>query len=698
MSFTGFNYPYGENLLFTDSHPLYAWVLNGFSQYIYDLSPYSVGIINLTILVGMVLAGWMIFVLLRQYNLPDWYAGVVAFSLFLLAPQWARLQGHLSLSYAFVIPTFWYLLIRLEQSDSKKIWSLVYMLSAVVIGGIHLYYLGIYAVFTMGYGLAKVVMSPDWRANLRSLGYYLALALLPMIFYLVLSSIFDPVDDRPGAPYGFYAYYATLASVFLPEFSAVTRVLSEVISPKINWEGRAFVGTPALLLCLTMVILWIRKWFGHQGVGAYFGNKELNVFLGAAVLALLFSMCIPFRWGLQFITDIVKPLNQFRALGRFSWIFFYVVNVAAAYYLFALYSWGKKQGKGYFAGFITYLLLVLWLFDGYAHFLGSGNISLYPNDKLESHDHEYLARLQSGGYSPDDFQGIMALPVVAIRTDKLVLGGNMTGYNEALKAAFHTGIPVIQSTPSRPSFSQSHSSVQLISDPMIRKTRLDDMDARPLMLLLAKGSELREQEHHLVRQSTVFWEDDYISLHALPLSAFDDQIDEVHATFQTLKDSMDQRTNQYCDPDCDQVVFRDYDRESGRVAFQGTGSLFGKKELILYDSTYHSSPAQASFWVYIDPSFSGMPVYHYQYGPDISQLTNSGPIEFRDGTDLVGNWLRVSFPLENQPYHRITLKGKQMNVDNFAIIPDGTRFYQEKEGALQVFNNFPVTDIMDRDP
>src|SRR5690606_30682616 len=147
-----------------------------------------------------------------------------------------------------------------------------------------------------------------------------------------------------------------------------------------------------------------------------------------------------------------------------------------------------------------------------AFYLNHGPVALHPNDKLENTDDEYLNRFSSSGTSVTDFQAIMALPLVAIRTDKMTFESNLSAHNETMKCAFHTGLPLVQSSASRPSLSQTLSSIQLISSPSIRKERLDDMDTRPLLVLYTKGSPLTPGEENLLNRSEIFWEDAYIRM------------------------------------------------------------------------------------------------------------------------------------------------------------------------------------------
>ena len=50
----------------------------------------------------------------------------------------------------------------------------------------------------------------------------------------------------------------------------------------------------------------------------------LRASVWASVFVLLLSMCLPFQLGMEFLVDWLPFLKQFRSLGRFAWVFYYV--------------------------------------------------------------------------------------------------------------------------------------------------------------------------------------------------------------------------------------------------------------------------------------------------------------------------------------------------------------------------------------
>jgi len=695
--FSGVNYPYGEHLLYTDTHPLYALLLNFVDNHIVSIAPYSVAIINLSILAGMVIAAVVLFMILSHYKLPMWYAVIVALCITFLSPQWDRIHGHLSLSYGLILPVFWYLLIRQDESVKHRLrWTIMIFFYLLLVGGIHLYYIAICATFAIAY--AAIQFASTWfkegKTDYLNVMVLLTAVMLPLLVYSLLSAVTDFIPDRPLDPYGFYVYHASVESVFLPHYSSVSNLVGRFFNSSINWEGRAYIGTPPLLFSITAILFVLRYKFQSFEVRSQ--DLALGKFLLASVIVLIFSMCLPFRWGLQFITDFLSPLKQFRALGRFSWVFFYVVSVVTAIYLFALFQELKAKGLNIVASSLLTVLLCAWAFDAGAFFINHGPVNISPNDKLENSDTEYTRRFSDNGINSNDFQAIMSIPLVAVRTDKMTFDKDMSAHNEAMKCAFHTGLPLIQSSASRPSLSQTLSSIQLISSPMIHKDRIKDMNDKPLLLIHSLSSDLSQGELALTQLGSRFWANEEFALYSLPLSAFADSLAKARMAFETrlVQDSFELSTNLTCSPNCDGVILHDYNvPEISTSTFSGHGALLQKApDMIIFDSslTVHDSmPFEASFWLYIDPSFSGMPTFEYFYGDVSDQLSSAGRQGTRDISEVENGWVQISINLESKRYHKIVLFGSNITIDNLLIRPSSTDvFWQVDQKAF--LNNYPL--------
>jgi hypothetical protein len=416
-------------------------------------------------------------------------------------------------------------------------------------------------------------------------------------------------------------------------------------------------------------------------------------FLAASFLVLLFSMCLPFKWGLQFLPELITPLKQFRALGRFSWVFFYVVNISAAIGLFEVYKFLRDRHLNWLSTSLMVVTVGSWVFDSASFYINHGPVSISKNDSLKNDSADYLTRFNTLDHDYQDFQAIMGSPLVAIRTDKMTFDKDLSAHTEAMKCAFYTGIPLLQSSASRPSLSQTLSSIQLISSPNIRKTRLKSMDTeRPLLLIHSKAGTLSSQEKILLVFAQKFWENESMEFLSLPLSAFNDNVDQLKSNYIASSALQREDSEMICEPDCQGVFFDSFEDELVSPAvFFGKGARYQKKkELVLFDSIFNaqdSTAYEASFWVYIDPRFSGMPAWEYLSGKDAYHLVSEGWQPTRDLSEVDSAWVKVSFPLKFGPHHKIVLHGKKSTADNLLIKPKNSNVSLATEGDL-LFNNY----------
>lgn len=87
------NYPYGEYYTFTGLHPLVAAPL----QWLRDVGVQHteravLPLMNLLSLLSIVLCALFLFLMLRELNLPTWYAIIVSLLITLMSPQLQRID------------------------------------------------------------------------------------------------------------------------------------------------------------------------------------------------------------------------------------------------------------------------------------------------------------------------------------------------------------------------------------------------------------------------------------------------------------------------------------------------------------------------------------------------------------------------------------------------------------------------------
>jgi len=693
----GINYPYGDHLQYINSHPLYVQVLSFIDKSICPIANYGVAILNLSMIISLLLAVPFLFLILRKFALPRWYAVIISLIILFLTPQFDRIHGHFEMVYAFFLPLYWYLLIRWKEGSRTILWGILLVLSGLVGGFTSAYYASFFTIFLLAVLMVDVVvhrkdLASYWKTGLS----LLVIALLPIIIVKGLVSVTDWVGDRPDNPWGFFVFHATPLSVFLPFHSPLKMLIGDYVNMNFQWEGRSYVGYPATLLAISICLYLGYRLINWKKVEwrLFFPNKKLNIYLGAAFLVLLFSMAFPFKYGFAFLLELLPPVKQFRCLGRFAWIFYYVFTVYTAYYLYYLFRQLRVRGIYLLSMIIFVFMLTIWIVDAGTNIKRSTKGLLNNNDKLESYDDEFLSRLEGANVSPEEFQAIFFLPFASTSGDKLMFERGLSAFTDAMKCSYHTGLPLIQSFSPRLSFEHALSSIQLLADSAIYKTRLDDMDNKPVLLVSAKQN-LNGREARIKSMALDFWEDDYITLSSLPVKAFNSGHSEWIKYIEEIRDSLFCEGNICTDTDPDLLFYDGFENSESENVFSGGGAAYKKKgEVEILNLTFDvdsvAVKSEISFWMYIDSRTDNMPEPVLHIWDDDDQLLAKTKLENREVHDIASHWARISaeIDLENGKRYQLLVKGKFITIDDLLIRPVGSNVLV-KSSESELFNNFP---------
>ncbi|MCK5692040.1 MAG: hypothetical protein KAI08_04300 [Bacteroidales bacterium] len=701
----GINYPYGDHLQYINSHPIHLQLIKFLDKNIYPLADHGAGILNLGMILSLLLALPFIYLVLRKFSLPPWYAAVVSLIILFLSPQVDRLGGHFEMVYAFFIPLYWYLLIRWQEAPRKIYWSLLLLVTALAGGFTSAYFAALLAIFPMA-----IVLVQLWNHR-RVLKQYLPeglhlliLALLPLIIIKGYVNLTDWVDDRPDNPWGFFIFHANVFSIFLPPNSVLKEVLSPIVDLSYKWEGRAYVGLPATLLALSFLLIAILNIFSRTRPGwkTYFPNKKLNLYLAASFIVLIFSMCIPFNWGLRFLTELLPPLKQFRCLGRFSWIFYYVFTVFTATYLYYLYRLIRKKGYRLQAKTALLLILAFWGLEAMSRIQKSTSRIFNKNEILKAETLDIVAILEESGKGAHEFQGIFFLPFANTSGDKLKFERGLDAFTEAMRCSYQTGIPIIQSFSPRLSLSQAMSSIQLLADSTIYKQRVDDMNQKPLLLVFT-SQELNPQESALLSRAELLWTGNKLSLALLPVQAFNQGFDAWKELAGSLLDSLGDKGMHYIGADPEQVIYQDFEELSSERAFTGSGSLDLKKgSLELFNQNLHEccsdEEVELSFWLYVDHRTNNMPGPVLWLWDENDKLIHKEKLNSREVHNVDGLWVRISKNLIPEPgvRYQLTVAGKYITVDDLLLKPASARILVRHENGDYLFDNYRVPVVTER--
>lgn len=695
IRYKGINYPYGEHPQYENTHPFHLLVLKQVNK-IVPIDRYGVAIINLSMIFSFLLTIPFLFLILRHYRLPVWYAMVAALIILYLSPQLDRIKGHFEMVYLFFIPMFWYFLLRFRDGVKPWLWGSLLVLSGLIGGFTSAYFVAFYAILLLSVFLADLWMN---RRNIRSYVrpglILLGMAILPLVVVKGMVSLTDWAPDRPNNPWGFYIFHANLFSVFLPDYPALKKLFSPWINFSYEWEGRSYIGLPATLLAISMVFTMLYRFFKKQKEDFLYKHSGLNTYLLGAVLVLLFSMCFPFKYGFGFLLDLLPPVKQFRALGRFAWIFYYVFTVYAAFVFWGIYK--KLKEKSMPVAAIVFLAIVLgsWSIDAAINTKKSFSGIFLPNNKLESDNEPYRQMLRDANINTHDYQAIFFLPFANTSGDKLLFENGMNAFAEAMRCAYHTGLPLIQSFSPRLPFPHALSSIQMLAEPAIRKTRLDDMNQQAI-LLVSTDEKLSEAEQWLKDHAKPLTSYGKVSLLQLDPEVFH----QSHQEWLQLADSsVKQLTgieNMKADVPLSMLYHLDFEEMPHENTFAGKGALFQRRNKIeVFNENFAEKGMnghyELSFWMFFDTRMYDMPQ------PKLHQFRNGEYVQTirlnnRHIHNIYSRWVRVeqAFDIQTDCTYLLEIEGKYVAIDELLLKPVNSKVFVETEDGMKLFNNFPM--------
>jgi hypothetical protein len=517
----GLNYPFSELIVYTDNQPVISIVLKQLSNYIPSIKNNVIGIFNLLMLLSIVLSSYFLFKIARKLGLPILYSILISLIISYLSPQVERFTGHYGLSYSFFVPMIWCLLIKLKELKYKIKYYIIIDLVLLVFAFIHPYYLLIGSIFMLVYGFVDFIYSKS--INIRQSILHFLFSILPIVLVQITISSIDQITDRPTNPWGILNYVATFEGLFLPVYSPLLDFWNMLVKVReTNIESRNYVG---VIGAITLVLITIKavKYLKKKKIQFILKPilpDALRTALLSAFLLLLFAMAMPFRIGFEFVLDLVPAIKQFRALGRFAWVFYYVFSLYSAFYFYLIFRKWNSESKTKYAYLLISFLMLIWMFEAYIN--NHRNIQIIANKKSESYkDYRIIDSLKKHGFRVDSFQSIVPLPGYFIGSEVIASELNDVTSFKSMAISASTGLPINSIMLSRTSFAQTLISAQLFSDSLNEKSEILKLLGNQKLLVVKDKSDT--QYYYIESKSKYLFSDEnlhYFVLNAQNLKSF----------------------------------------------------------------------------------------------------------------------------------------------------------------------------------
>lgn len=530
VHYTGMDYPFGEHVLFTNNQPMVSAGIKWWSRHVYDVNDRVVGIINWLQALSMIFGAGVIYLLLRKLHLRVWYAGIAALGIAFLSPQYNRFEDQFGLSHIWVLPMLLLLLCRYEERFSRRYQSLLIGILIWFSAQLHFYNLGVSAAFLGFYTLFQILVDRSWRSTWTRLSHLIAMILLPFALLNIWLHWSDYCPDRPSTPAGFTEYIGHWEGVFLPyDYFPMHRWIDHLITPirSLNAEMQAYAGLVVFLFTLWLIFLRRFRLFEPEWESAAYHRVHKNYLRGicfAAFATLIFGLGFPFSIkGFEWMVEYLGPFRQFRDVGRFTWVFYYAINILAFYIL-----WNKSQrmqiseqwlslirsrsseAARYFPAVAKWsltllpLLILCWeAFYFQRHKLVHTIPNLAQRSKVVDSPNHWLNKVDFAR-----FQALMPLPYYHMGSENVWVEPFFPLFEKVQYTALQTGVPDMGVFMSRTAVSRTVKSLQFALTACESPALLSELpDNRPIALMIEPSlwEETQKKYPHLLsKASTVY--------------------------------------------------------------------------------------------------------------------------------------------------------------------------------------------------
>lgn len=707
--FENMNYPYGQIHAYTDGQTALANSVKLLNAIHPVFGKYAVAIYNLLVLLSFALCAVFIFLILRHFSLPVWLSMIGGICIMILSPQIHRLGGHPTLAYTVVFPMTWWFYIQFNSGNHKWLFSLLIGITNAVSFFIHPYFILLNALFLLCSWAFKFIENGK-KELVNSIIHFSIQIIIPLLLTRIYAFVVDHHLPRSEYPWGFWWFYATFDSVFLPThlpFKSVFEYWFGTLDQP--WEAWSYIGIPAGITCLFLLWRIVAAMAKRRTIKTLlpFSPAILKVSLVSAVVVLLYSMCIPFKWHLEFlVTDVFGFLRQFRSLGRFAWVFYYIITVYTFYNLwlgFRLLRQKKLFRTAYTLAFIVPALFLIeaWPYHTSAAARSTHSINWFDYNQLPD---EYKQAVDFINANKSNYQCMVPMPFYHIGTENFG-PSNEEMLQDGMVIAHHTNFPSMGNSTARTPILEGKRIMQFFGPAYFQKDIEQDLPNKKPFLLITNKHALNDMESYYMSVAEKLFENDKFVLAKLDYSQiFNVSAQPLVDEFLSLKDSLKPLNSFLVTANADTIIYQEYEGAQDSISYRFGGAFEGNRldfNTILEKAHYNLTPGReytASYW-------------HYNKGELRTQIglvreiceqddSNCQWLEIADprhSTIIDGDWsyveLKFKAPTPDKLMKFIMKSFEKENmkiyIDEFMIRPSDADVYQltEIEGKQYVIKN-----------
>lgn len=692
--FKGMNYPFYEHVVYTDGHPLLSYLIG-----LFGLANYGIGILNGLMLLSYPIGAIFIYLILDEYQVNRLWAILASVAIIFMSPQIFRLTGHLSLSYAFAIPFMWWVLIKSTTENGIK-WKVFTLFYALFFFFTHPYLGLILVSFALAYFLVTAfIFRKNKQLVKQSLWAIFIQVLLPIIIFRGLVGLTDTHTNRIGQPDGFFYFHATPKSFLVAHHGPILYIKPWFGWTSGNWESWNYIGLTSMLFFIVISVYLIRHRKSIQWKNQF--KTPLNRVFLASVLILLFALCIPFQFKpFNQLVQWFGPLKQFRVLGRFGWVFYFVLTTTLVIYINKIKL--KSSKPIYYQLLFLFGMCLFFIEFKPTHETVSESISTAKNPfKIENINPNLKQVIDL--VNDKKPEAIIALPFQHMSSENvMILGTEESNYNSFL-LSFHTHTPLFNTISSRTSLDEAVSMINLFAPDFVPNTMAKSMAEKQasFLLIVTKNQALLKQQADKIKYGHLLLENDEFQVYDI----YFDQWNDVTAQ-QKLKanyKAVDTDLSQGWKSDTLHPFYYDsFDDRIEKNAMTLPGAMAQQKQGFnkFAQITENEIPAgnyTLSFWYNIKLARPDPLAVVEVKSIDTLIWVDQKPL--REPEYVLGDWALLKMEFSFEPTDTVNLIfNTQVNnewivVDELLIQPKESHFYKEIQHqgeAYLSYNNFWV--------
>ena len=658
--FNGFLYPHEELALYADAQPLLVWVIWTLKYIGLNFSNHLLWVLNILPILSFPLGSIFLYKVFRHYKCDHYYSLLLAIMGMMLSPQLHKIQAHYALSYGFIIPAIWYALIKTSESKILSIPSISMIAGISLLGFVHPYLLLISSVFTLFWFLSYGLVNKSWHWS------SLTGALCPPIIFNAILAIIDPFKDRPSNPYGLLSYNTTWSDLF-PFYKFGWNEQGFYSFANFS-EGMAYVG--CLLFLVPLILLY--EYFQKGQTRKLFYNTDhssvtWNTFLVSVVCAffsLIFASGLHIYLTGGLIVDIFEPLKQFRTLGRFSWIYYYLGFTLVAVFIHEKIK--LVEGKGVKGLIFLFAVMALTFEIGLYHNQIKQVLEAYSGSDILKQNTQIGDLLKANKRNSESYQALITLPPSTEGSEKLYTQTDYYTKTYALPYSYQTNTPLTACILSRTPLSNLMTTLQFYNSAYGQKNVVINLSDERFFLIMCPNEKIDEYSDYL-SMATRIDSNQHITLYEISKDSLSG-VTGTHTADYVCKYGLD----------IDKSMYDSYANHKDSKGLLDNSALFlSAGSSWLLDQAIEQNDTglyELSFWQHLQHEKSDVPTFTLS----IHDVNKEIRVQesFRDldisSFEVYDNWVRMSKWIELHPgdsHINLTASGQNHFFDHVLLRP-----------------------------